>query len=96
MDNSVAQPIEMDREELQAWNNGVSAVQSAIPQLMAIADRTPGYQARFWDAFLSGISGAAAAQVGFAQLRTILHVAQEACDVTEAGIVAGQNKTTTH
>lgn len=92
----MAQPIEMNREELQAWNNGVSAARSAIPQLMAIADRTPGYQARFWDALLSGICGAAAAQIGFAQLRTILQVAQEACDVTEAGIVAGKNKTTTH
>ncbi len=84
----------IDRNELEAWNNGVNAARSAIPQLMAIADRTPGYQARFWDALLSGISGAGAAQIGFAHMRSIFKVAQEALDKTEADHL--KNKTTTH
>lgn len=87
------QPEEKNPDELQAWNNGVRAAQSAIPQLVAIANRMPGYQARFWDAFISGISGAAAAQIGFIPLRAIFLIAQEVLDKTEADV---RKATTTH
>lgn len=70
------QLLETPTEELTAWDNGVAAVRSAAPQLIEIANRTPEYQARFWEAVINGIAGTAAGRIEFAQLRRILVDAQ--------------------
>lgn len=79
--------------EIKAFETGAACAKQAIPQLTVIAAHMPGHEARFWDAFVSGVCGAVAAQIGFDNARTILKLTLEAIDKTEADV---RKATTTH
>jgi hypothetical protein len=87
---------EHDLAEIKAFEYGASCAKTAIPQLIAVTESIRGHEAKFWDALINGLLGAACAHIGFDQVRQMLIDFAEAIDKTEANIHASKANTTHH